>query len=312
MELNKKLKVYRDKRGVSTVFGSMLFLIIIMVTASILFVGLYNHNKATREGTRIEEIRSKEKIVIENLLTDPEIEFISNIEIKNLGSTTVKIAAVYIDNTLLFEPSTSINSKESATIDFPSPVAYNVNSTITVTTDNGVRSTVEEGDLVENYQIPINDEFYFGPLKLDYEEFYYIEIVGDDYDPAGNQPGWNPPASTKLVWNITVTNVDTRDISLSDYSCLTLIDNAGGAQKPWYIERGEHEDGTNSSLILSQESVEIYYRWDNPTAQKNQDTFANDCQCRVILTFFGTFDLPNNKKIPYGQTIPFEAVLIEK
>ena len=65
MTRKKIRKLIINKNGFSTVFGSMIFLLIIMVLASTLFLGLYNHNKTTREGTRIEEIRSKEKIVIE-------------------------------------------------------------------------------------------------------------------------------------------------------------------------------------------------------------------------------------------------------
>lgn len=310
MNMLEKLKT--NKNGVSTVFGSMLFLIIIIILGSTLFVGLYNHNKTTREGLRIEEIRTKEKIVINELITDPEVEFITTIGITNIGATAVKIAAIYVDNSLFFEPSTVIDSKESASIDLPFPLDYDANSTITVTTNNGVRSTVEEGDLIENYQIPINDEFYFGPLRLDYELFYYLEIIDDNYDPDALEPGWNPPTSIDLVWRITVTNIDTRDISLSDYTCLTLMDNAGGSQRPWYLERIKHLDGSNSSLIVSQETVDIYYRWNNPVAQRDQSIFSNVGQYRVVLTFFGTFDLPNNRQIPYGQTIPFEAVLIDK
>ena len=285
-----------------------------MIIASTLFIGLYNHNKTTREGTRIEEIRSKEKITIYDLETNlvDETLVVTAIGIKNLGSTAVKIAAIYVDNSLIAETSTMIDSKASNSLTLDTPIEYDSESVITVTTDNGVRSSIEEGDLVENYQIPTNDEFYFGPLRLDFEEFYYLEIINHHYDPEPLNPGWNPDASTSLVWRINVTNIDARNILLTDYSCLTLIDNSGGNQKPWYIERVQHADGTNSSLIESQENVMIFYRWDNPGTQKDQSTFSNDAQCRVILTFFGTFQLPNNRQIPYGQTIPFEAVLIEK
>jgi hypothetical protein len=312
MDQIKKLR--NNKNGISTVFGSMLFLIIVMVIASTLFIGLYNHNKTTREGTRIEEIRSREKITICDLETNlvDETLVVTTIEIMNLGSKAVKIAAVYVDNSLIAETATVINTKSSNSITLDPPMEYDSESIITVTTDKGVRSSIEEGDLVENYQVPTNDEFYFGPLRLDFEEFYYLEITDQDYDPEPLNPGWNPGPSTTLVWRINVTNVDARDLLLTGYSCLTLIDNSGGNQKPWYIERVQHADGTNSSIIESQENVMIFYRWDNPETKKEQSTFANDAQCRVILTFFGTFQLSNNRQIPYGQTIPFEAVLIEK
>ena len=306
----KELK--NNQKGISTVIGSMLFLILIVFLSSTLFVALYNYNDASQEVIEIEQTRSEEKIVIDELSTDAEITQITAVGVKNLGSEAVKIAAIYVDNQLIYEPSTYLGAKDSVLISLPTPTPYSPTSTITVATDRGVRSIIEEDDLVENYQTPINNEFYFGPLKLDYEHFYFHEVSGGDYNPDILLPGWNPNASTTLVWRINVTNVDTRDITLTKYSCLTLMDNAGGSQLPWYIERIEHSDESNSSQILSQETVSIFYRWDNPTAQKDQSVFSKEAQCRVFLTFFGTFDLSDNKKIPYGQTIPFQAVLISK
>ena len=288
----------------------MLFLIITILLASTLFLTLYNYNNSSQEAILIEETRSEEKLVIDELETDPEVTEITAIRINNIGSSAIKIRAIYVDNELIHDPTIYIDSKEYATITLPTPTPYNSNSTITAATENGVKSITKEGDLIENYQTPIDNDFYFGPLKLDFEEFYFIEVIDGEYDPDDLKPGWNPNSSTSLVWRITVTNIDTRTINLTKYSCLTLIDNAGGSQRPWYIEKIEHADGSNSSEILSQEIVNIFYRWDNPISQKQQTVFSNDCQCRVILTFFGTFDLSDNKTIPYGQTIPFEAVLI--
>ena len=302
----KKFK--NNKKGVSTVVGSMLFLILIVFLSATLFVALYTYNASSQEAIEIEQTRSDEKIVIDNLSTNAEMTQITEVSIKNLGSEAVKIAAIYIDNQLILEPSTYLGAKESILISLPDSTPYSPTSTITAATERGVKSIVEEDDLVENYQVPLNDEFYFGPLKLDFEQFYLTEVSDGTYDPDALLPGWNPNASTTCVWRITVKNVDTRDLSLSQYSCLTLIDNAGGAQKPWYIEATD----TAPFPIQSQETVNIFFRWDNPTAQKDQSVFSNECQCRVILTFFGTFDLDNGKKIPYGQTIPFEAVLVTK
>ena len=299
------------KNGVSTVVGSMLFLILIVFLSATLFVALYAYNSSSQEAIEIEQTRSDERIVIDQLSTDAEITQITQVGVKNLGSEAVNLAAIYVDNELIFEPFSYLGAKESVLISLPDPTPYSPTSTIAVATEWGVKSIVEEKDLVEGYQVPLNDEFYFGPLKLDFEQFYCIEVSGGEYDPAVLLPGWNPNASTTYVWRITVKNVDTRDLSLNNYSCLTLIDNAGGSQRPWYIER-TNTSATVPFQIESQETVEIFYRWDNPNSQKDQSVFSNECQCRVILTFFGTFDLDDGKKIPYGQTIPFEAVLVTK
>jgi hypothetical protein len=305
----KSLK--NKKNAVSTVVGSMLFLILIVFLSATLFVALYAYNSSSQEAIEIEQTRSDERIVIDQLSTDAEITQITQVGVKNLGSEAVNLAAIYVDNELIFEPFTYLGAKESVLISLPDPTPYSPTSTITVATDWGVKSIVEEKDLVEGYQVPLNDEFYFGPLKLDFEQFYYCEVSGGSYDPEDLLPGWNPDPKTTCVWRITVKNIDTRDLSLSQYSCLTLIDNAGGSQSPWYIET-TNTSATVPFQIQSQETVNIFYRWDNPIAQKDQSVFSNECQCRVILTFFGTFDLDDGKKIPYGQTIPFEAVLVTK
>ena len=305
-------RLKKNKKGVSTVVGSMLFLIIIIMLASTLFLGLYGYNNSAQEAIILEEARAEEKIVIDELVTDAEVTEITAINVKNVGSSAVRIRAIYVDNTLIYDPLTYIDAKQDALLTLPDPTPYTSTSIITAATERGVKSTIEEGDLIENYQTPLDNEFYFGPLKLDFEEFYYIQVLEGTYDPTEIEPGWNPDSSTTLVWRITVTNIDSRTINLTKYSCLTLIDNAGGSQRPWYIEKIEHETGPDSSSILPQETVNIFYRWDNPISQKHQSVFSNDCQCRVILTFFGSFDLSGDRTIPYGQTIPFEAVLIDK
>ena len=287
----------------------MLFLIIGLMFATTLFVGLYSYNESTQISIITEEKRTQEKIVIDELQMDAEGTQITAIRVNNIGSIAIRIRAIYVDNELIYEPSVDIDAKEQAVIQLPIPTPYVSTSTIAASTERGVKSTIEEGDLVENDQPVPDAEFYFGPLKLDFEEFYYIETTDEDYDPEALNEGWNPLAHTSLVWRINVTNIDQRIITLSKYCCLTLINNAGGTQTPWYLERVEHEDETNSSTIMPQETVSIYYIWNHPTKMNVQSTH-NSGQYRVMLTFFGTFDLQDNKSIPYGQTIPFEAVLI--
>ena len=289
----------------------MLFLIIVLTLTTVLFVSLFRYNQKTQESIVLEETRAQEKLVIDELQTDSEVTQITAIRVNNIGAVAIRIKAIYVDNILIYEPSVDIDAKEQAVIQLPNPTPYVSTSTISAATERGVKSIIEEGDLIENYQTNPETDFYFGPLKLDFEEFYYINVEDGRYDPTVLYEGWNPPSKTTVVWRITVTNVDYRAIILTKYSCLTLITNDGGVQLPWYMEKIEHDDG-NSESILPQETVNIFYRWDTPTSMKDQSTFATACQCRVILTFFGAFDLTDEKTIPYGQTIPFEAVLINK
>ena len=148
---------------------------------------------------------------------------------------------------------------------------------------------------------------------MDFDKFYYIKYNLDGtYNPQAVEDGWHPPSSTDVVWKITVQNIDDRIVILNELSCLTLVPNNGGAQRPWYIEKVIHGDGTSSNSIMPQETVSIIYRWDTPTSKKASRTFDSECQNRVFLTFYGVFNYPDGSAKPYGQTIPFEAVLITK
>ena len=117
---------------------------------------------------------------------------------------------------------------------------------------------------------------------------------------------------TQIVWNITVTNVDTDNVTLNQYSTFTLIPNKEGAQDPWYLEKVVHSDESTSPTITPDETVTLIYRWTTSEQKHNESTPGSEGQYRIFLTFYGTFSEQNGAPIPYGQTIPFEAVLVTK
>jgi hypothetical protein len=288
--------------------------VLITGLASALFIALSQFDDASRASLMLEETRNQEKFEIEGLVTDSEFTYITAIQINNTGSTAVKIKAVYLDGSLLWEPAETIgniNPKQSYVLTLPAQIPFVVTSKITLASERGVTTVAKEGDFYTGLPPPNQDQdLYFGPLKLDFEEFYYAKYAGGIYpDADGWIKGWQVARGTELVWKIVVKNVDERPITLNKYSCLTLIPNDGGSQLPWYIEKIIHSDGSNSTTIMPQETVSIYYRWATAQQTKTVKIFAARTEARVFLTFYGVFN-ENGTTKHYGQTIPFEAVLV--
>ena len=55
--------------GVSTVFGSILLLILAVTLSSALFVVLHRYTSSVQEGIRVEEARLQERIVLHGMTT---------------------------------------------------------------------------------------------------------------------------------------------------------------------------------------------------------------------------------------------------
>lgn len=261
-----------------------------------------------------EETRNQEKFEVDGLQTDSEFTYVSAIHVNNTGSIAIKIRAVYLDGSLLWEPAetiANIKAKESYMLTLPTQIPFVATSKITLASERGVTTVVKEGDFYIGPPPASQDQdLYFGPLKLDFEEFYYAKYSGSTYpDSDGWIKGWQVARGTELVWKIVVKDVDERPITLNRYSCLTLIPNDGGSQLPWYIEKIIHSDGSNSTTIMPQETVSIFYRWATAQQSKSVNIFAARTEARVFLTFYGVFNEYGTTK-HYGQTIPFEAVLV--
>ncbi len=298
----------------STVIGSALFLLLIAGLTSTLFVVLVQYDDASRAALVLEENRNQEKFEIDGLQTDSEFTSISAIHVNNSGSSAIKIKAVYLDGSLLWEPPetiANIKAKESYLLTLPNQIPFVLTSKITLASERGVTTVAREGDFYVAPPTPNQDQdLYFGPLRLDYEEFYYAKYAGETYpDSSGWIKGWQVARNTQLVWKIVVKDVDERPITLNRYSCLTLIPNDGGAQRPWYMEKIIHADGSNSTTIMPQETVSIIYRWSTAQQAKPVSVFADRTESRVFLTFYGVFNEYGTTK-HYGQSIPFEAVLV--
>jgi len=316
----------KQNKAISTVFGSILFIILAVTVASTLFTALYKYNYSVQEEIRLEEERMQERIVLSALETQniSGTEYITKFYVNNSGSITSRIRAVYINSEFLCDPSdptinpgdTYINSKEQwREILLPPGVVYNQTAKMAIVTERGIKSVEYESILKRGggSQPPYEQtKFYFGPLMLDFNKFYYTECDPQDgsYDPTTWKAGWSIEIGTgEIAWNITVKNVDDRNITINQFSCFTLVPNDEPSERrAWYIEP---PGGLLTQFIASNDTVNIIYIWKTPKTKQTspQSIYTTVCRDKVFLTFFGIFHEHDGTTKPYGQTIPFEAVL---
>ena len=302
--------INKKDKGVAQVFGTLLFLILVLTIASALYVTLYGYNDNVQQATNIEAARVQEQIILSNLtLSDG---YITGVEIDNIGSITSQIKAFYVDSSFICDPSDPMLNPNGAYIDSQTtqiinvqPVEYNPTSYITISTARGVKAIELESNLIGGSNSSFGSmETNYGPLRLHFEKFYYR-----DTDNAGNPMGpWQPGSNVSMTtsycaWNITVTNIDIRNVTLNQYTCLNLVPNAPGLQAPAYINN-------TSLLIVSNQTVTIILVWNTPlpsTTATNVGKLSKNT-AKVFLTCYGKF----SDGTTYGQTIPFEAVIFVK
>jgi PKD repeat protein len=312
----------RKNLGLSTVFAAVLMLILVITVASILFFTLHAFGYAAQEALNFEEQRMREKVSLISLTTEniSGTEYVTSLLVNNTGSITCRIRGIYIDSELLCDPAEStntyINPSETKRIIIPLdkwPI-YEPTSTITISSERGIKSTEYEMVLKEGGGEPPTYEtkFYFGPLMLDFDQFYYTECDSSgSFDPTSWKPGWKVEIkSGSIVWNITVKNVDDRNITINQFSCFTLFPNKSPSnRRAWYLEPAE---APYTQFIQVNETVHLIYIWERAKLEspKPQDIYSTVCRCKVFLTFFGIFHEHDGTTKPYGQTIPFEAVRV--
>lgn len=309
----------RNNQGIAPVIGIVFVLILVVTLASTLFLSLYSYKEKAQESINLEEERVQEKIVLQSLSTEnvTGTEYLKNLSIKNAGTITSRIRAIYIDNDFICDPTdpslnpddTYINPKETRTLQLPNNQEYEPLLKIEVATERGTKAVEYEWILRGDNQTTSPAEVqkvYFGPLLLDFDKFYYTEYDNLN-DPDSWRPGWSVENSIEVVWNITVTNIDDRNITINKYSSFTLVKNAEGGQRPWFIEPPNELD---TMFIPANTTVSILYVWDGPQSGSSQSVFNQNQECRVFMSFFGFFHEKDGSTTPYGQTIPFEAVLL--
>lgn len=317
-----KIKLIKNKKGVSPVFVAIYLSLLAVLLISTLFMALYTYGSAVTDRMKMEEEKQQESVKLvgpEALNLTNTGDYFDSLRVNNKGAITIRIRAIYIDHKFVGDPSSFqgdsyIRPKEYLWIKLYPNVKVTLdktplNATWTVTTERGTTAQeTTERLLWGNPYNPYNPmRFYIGPLMIMFDMFNWRSGTG----PWQN--GWAIPKNTPdVTWRILISNIDTRDIEVTDRSSLTLIsnDNAPSAPVAWYI------DPLLSATYYRPGSFYfVYYSWNKPYSEggaqkQSANVFGDGTTCINFLMFLGRFINPNGTSTSYGQTIPFEAVRV--
>jgi hypothetical protein len=293
--MNQK-NLAKNKKGISPLFIAIYIALLVVLLFSTIFVGLTISTSSLTDALKVEEDRMLENIKLTKLEYSLANSKVQSLLINNTGAITVRIRAVYIDQDFIFDPHIAIAPKEAVTIQFPPLPAVIlekiINANVTATTERGTKTTETVAKLIgiSDYKYDPN-KFYCGPLMILFNMFHWRT------EPAGSwTSGWTISKTNSIVtWRILVTNIDERALTLNLTSCFTLIsnDNAPKNEQLWYIDPIRTQ-----MTILPDRFYFLYF--------SNSKVTGSNTICINFLVIQGKF----SDGIPFGQTIPFEAVLI--
>jgi len=310
-------RIARNKRGVSSIFIAIYLSLIGILLISTLFAGQAISRSSITDYLKIEQDRRQEYFQIIKLTDIDDLNF-TYILIQNTGAITIRLRALYVGGEFKFDPSllegdAYIEPKEALNITLipPIPIDDNsLNSQWTVTSERGSKSSELGMNLWDKTSGPIYspNKFYFGPLMLIFDMFHWKSGEG----PWNN--GWAIPSKTKEVtWRILLTNVDNRTIIITEGSDFSLVvnDQWGNKVQNWYIDPNHN---TGNITLVPGYYYFIHYKWSKPYSasgsRDQQMPFNPWYPCLNFLTFTGVFKELDDTTSPFGQTIPFEAVLV--
>ncbi|MFC1488013.1 hypothetical protein ACFLRN_10060 [Thermoproteota archaeon] len=308
------------RKGISTIAG--IFMLLFMFTVMIgLIIAYVNYNLSAEEQMKIDHERSQEKIVLTTIAITNE-SIISKVVITNTGSIDVRIRALYEivngDTTLLFDPSiyseTQIAPTESLVIGIPDDVPeipFDAQAKIVAATERGTKTLDSLAELVYGpVEPPTNydpTKLYVGPLMLKFDEFFFHKTNSNGVlDPGETwQPGWIVDEKGYYAWNVTVMNIDVRNLTLFRFASFNLVPTDSPSVLSWYIEPTDQINGEH--FLEINQTQTITFIWDRPLSGDAAKLTFSDSTCMVFLTFFGVFHEADGTETPYAQTIPFEA-----
>ena len=303
------------RKGISTI--ASIFMLLLMFTAMIgLIVAFFNYNLSANEQMEIDLERSQERIELSVGVNDGNI---TSVVINNTGSIEVRIRALYKkvngETTLLFDPSTysetQIAPTDSLVIDILPVIPYDNQTKILAATERGIKSFDSLPGLVgpddENPSDYDPTKLYVGPLMLKFDDFFFHKTNRNGVlDPNEDwQPGWIVDEKGYYAWNITVMNIDTRNLTLYRFSSFNLVPTDSPSVLSWYIEPLDQINGEH--FLEINQTQTITYIWKLPLGGDATKLTFSDSTCMVFLTFFGVFHEADGTDTPYAQTIPFEA-----
>lgn len=297
------------------IIATILIFVLIMGVVAIQIVSIQRYNDLMNQRLTIEQDKANEKVFLIGLKneTTANSNRITELKVKNAGSVTVELSAVYIDQIFIFNPENitinpngnKLNPNMTLAISFKGldkPAEYNGDALISVLTSRGTKTSAYESVLLEPTTVIGAVQTTFGPLMLNYTEFYHANY-NTKTDTIGSwEPGW--AVSTHqgpIIWKLNATNIDSRDIELNRNTSLTLMAiNSPSNTLPWYLNI------TGSTLLIkSNQTVTLFFVCPTPEGGIPRSAFSTECTSKVFLVCFGFFR-PGNT--PYAQTIPFQSL----
>ncbi len=311
LELRRSAK---ERRAISTVYASLIALLIVFLLLSLEISFFTNYNAIFQDQKVTVDQKAQEQMSIKNITMSNNV--ITKVLVENEGTVELKIRAIYLNTdgttTFISDPSVYISPTGTKNIDVNPPITINADSSIVVVTERG---TLSKEYFVQSWEKTIyrydTENLTIGPLRLRFESFEFSQY--NTTTKIWNQwaPGWNPPLNTYLSWRVRVTNIGDTNIILNNRTALSLFraDNPK-SERSWYINATE--PSLTEELQVGQ-AKNIFFLLNRPAGDKTKDwltiTGGEGVSTMVFLTFFGEIILPDGNANPYGQTIPFEAVV---
>ena len=307
-------RLTQDRKAISTVYASLIALLIVFLLLSLEISFFTNYNAIFQDQKVTVDQKAQEQLTITNITMSNNV--ITKVLVENEGTVELKIRAIYLSTdgttTFICDPSVYISPTGTKNIDVNPPITISTDSSIVVVTERG---TLSKEYFVQSWEKTIyrydTENLTIGPLRLRFESFEFSQYNTTTKNWDQWTPGWNPPLNTYLSWRVRVTNIGDTNIILNNRTALSLFraDNPK-SERSWYINATE--PSLTEELQVGQ-AKNIFFLLNRPAGDKTKDwltiTGGEGVSTMVFLTFFGQIILPDGKTNPYGQTIPFEAVV---
>jgi hypothetical protein len=75
----------RENSGLYSIIGAILFLILLVIVMSDLFVAIYQFDKLAQDTIASDQIRSQEKIIVDEMENDSQTIYVTSIHVNNNG-----------------------------------------------------------------------------------------------------------------------------------------------------------------------------------------------------------------------------------
>jgi len=307
-----KIKIAKNKKGLTSVFLAVFLVIIIISLTASLFASIEISGTASLQILDQEQEKQQEGIFLKIGSITFSDNIIQKISVTNTGSIPVVISAIYIDKEFLRNPELLIKPLESADIalsDLGISYSENLFNTVMITTERGTKFSTVIKDLEETD--PNSIETIYGPIRLLFEEFHWANFqtdFGNQYLRTANwKEGWKVIPGTYAIWRLTIQNIDLRTITLDSKCCLVLRSPSFGQSPPVYYIDSLCSDMT----IEPREYSTLYFVWksNDPTSRtQNAASSIPQSESAACISFLILEGSIGEKLL--GQTIPFEAVFI--